>query len=76
MHGNFEYLWNQYPCTFCDAFDHYVVVCEQHMIMVKQMNQNLGIKYNEFLSHDRTSMLANKKKFLCAHCKVHGHDIE
>ena len=38
MHGNFEYLWNQYPCY---AFDHCVVVCEQNMIMVKRMNQIL-----------------------------------
>jgi len=75
MHGNFEYLWNKYPCMFCDAIDHCVVVCEQCMIMVKRMNQILGIEHNDFLSDERTSMSTNKK-FFCPHCKVHGHDTE
>ncbi len=46
------------------------------MIMVKRMNQILGIKHNDFLSHEIISMSANKKKFCYAHCKVHGHDTE
>ena len=53
-----------------------MVVCEQCMTMVKRMNQILGIKNNDFLLHEGTSMSANKKKFFCAHCKVHGHDTD
>lgn len=36
--SNFDYLWNMYPCTLCDAFDHCVVVCEQCMVIVKIMD--------------------------------------
>jgi len=53
MHGNIEYLWNNYPCTFFDEFDHCVVVCEKRMIMVKRMNHILCIKHNETPSHER-----------------------
>jgi len=76
MHGNFEYLWNKYLYTFCDALDHCVVACEQCMKMVKIMNQILGINHNDSLSHERTSMSTNKRKFFYTHCKLHGHDIE
>lgn len=46
---------------------------EKCMIMVKWKKQILGTKHNDFLSHERTSMLANRKNFLGSHCKVHGH---
>lgn len=40
------------------------------------MDQIFGIKHNDSPSHERTSMWENKRKFLCTHCKMHGHNIE
>lgn len=33
--SNFDYLWYMYPCTFCDATEHCVDICEKCMVMVK-----------------------------------------
>ena len=68
-----DYLWNMYPCTFCDAFDHCVAICEKHMVMVKRMDQITGIKHDESPSPLRTSLSLSKRKYFCTHYKMHGH---
>ena len=74
--GNFDYLWDTYPCTFCDAVDHCVVVCEQLMVTVKRMDHIVGIKHDESPSHLRTSLSASKIKYFCTHFKMHRHGNE
>jgi len=76
MHGNFYYLWNMYPCTFCDAFDHCVAICEKHMVMVKRMDQILGIKDNDSPLHERTPLSTRKRKLFSTHCNMPRHGNE
>lgn len=58
--GNFDYLWDMYPCTFCNVAHHFVADCEQHKVMVKRMDQILGIKHQKPPSNLNTSLSMGK----------------
>jgi len=45
--GNFDYLWDMFPCTFCDAIGHCEDDCEECKVMVIRMDQILGTKHEE-----------------------------
>ena len=62
-HGDFDYLLEKIPCTFCEYFDHCVAMCEKRMVMVKRMDQILGIKNINSLSQERNFMSLNKNNF-------------
>lgn len=36
--GSFDYLWEMYPCTFCNAAHHCGCNYEQHKVMVKRVD--------------------------------------
>lgn len=74
--GDIDYLWEKFPCTFCDAADHCVADCEQHKVMVKRMDQILGTKHEESLPVMKTSFLMGKRNHFCIHCSVNGHQIQ
>jgi len=71
--GNFDYFWNMYPCTFYDAFDHCVVICEKFMVMLKRMDNIIGMKHDEYPSHERVSFSVSKRKSFCTHCQMNEH---
>lgn len=76
MLGNFDYLWDMFPCKFCDVADHCVANCEQNKDMVKKMDQIIGIKHEEPLTSFKTSLSMGKRKHFCTHCNMYGHQIE
>lgn len=75
-HGDFNNVWEMFPCTFCHATNHCLVDCEQRKVLVKIMEQILRTRYEEPLSVMKNSLSMGKHKKFCTHCSMNGHHIE